>query len=255
MADLDGVWRVERRGGALPPMAGVTKVIEGASGETRLPGRIRMPFDVRGLTLRYRAPFAGLVDELERAGSGYDGRATFRGREFGQFAMRRIDVDEQLKGQLMKHLDEAHAMEQNVLRMLDGMISTTDDPEILDQLEHHKMETQRHADRMKSRLEAHGGEISTVRQATGILGALAKMPLDMVRREQAGRNARDAYATEHMEIASYELLTRIAQRAGDEETASAAREIIGDEEAMAEKIRQNWDKFTELSLKEEGITV
>ena len=33
--------------------------------------------------------------------------------------------------QLIKHIDEAHAMEQNVLRMLDGMISTTDDPEIL----------------------------------------------------------------------------------------------------------------------------
>ena len=30
--------------------------------------------------------------------------------------------------QLIKHLDEAHAMEQSVLRMLDGMISTTDDP-------------------------------------------------------------------------------------------------------------------------------
>lgn len=145
-------------------------------------------------------------------------------------------------------------MEQNVLRMLDGMISTTDDPEIIDQLEHHKMETQRHSDLMKKRLQAHDAAPSMVKQAGGILQALAKMPLDLVRGEKAGRNARDGYATEHLEIASYELLKRVAQKAGDEETATACDEIIKDERAMAKKIEENWDRFAELSLQEEGIT-
>ena len=81
----------------------------------------------------------------------------------------------QLKEQLIKHIDEAHAMEQNVLRMLDGMISTTDDPEILDALEHHKMQTQGHADRMAQRLEAHDAAPSTVKQLGGVIGALAKL--------------------------------------------------------------------------------
>ena len=157
--------------------------------------------------------------------------------------------------QLIKHLDEAHAMEQNVLRMLDGMIATTDDPEILDALEHHKLQTQGHADRMVQRLEAHDASPSTVKQIGGVIGALAKLPLDLVRGEKAGRNARDGYATEHLEIASYELLRRIAQKAGDEETATAALEIIEQERAMARLIEQNWDKFAELSLQEEGITV
>jgi ferritin-like metal-binding protein YciE len=146
-------------------------------------------------------------------------------------------------------------MEQNVVRMLDGMIATTDDPEILDSLEHHKLQTQGHADRMAARLEAHGASPSTVKQLGGVLGALAKMPLDLVRGEKAGRNARDAYATEHMEIASYELLRRVAQKAGDEETATAAQEIILEEKAMATVIEQNWDRFAELSLQEEGVTV
>ena len=162
---------------------------------------------------------------------------------------------DQLKAQLLKHIDEAHAMEQNVLRMLDGMISTTDDPEILDALEHHKLQTQNHADRMAERLEAHDVEPSTVKQIGGVLGALAKMPLDFVRGEKAGRNARDGYATEHLEIASYELLWRIAQKAGDEVTAQAAQEIIAEEQAMAALLEQNWDKFAELSLIEEGVTV
>ena len=94
-----------------------------------------------------------------------------------------------------------------------------------------------------------------VREATGILGALAKLPLDMVRGEKAGRNARDGYAAEHMEIAAYQLLERIAARAGDDETAEVARLNRADEEAMARKLDEHWDHFAELSLREEGAVV
>src|SRR5207237_9771408 len=114
---------------------------------------------------------------------------------------------------------------------------------------------QSHADRMQARREAHDATPAGVRQVTGIVAALAKMPLDLVRGEKAGRNARDSYATEHMEIATYELLTRIAQRAGDELTAEIAGEIIAEEKAMAKIISDNWDRFAELSLREEGVTV
>jgi len=51
------------------------------------------------------------------------------------------------------------------------------------------------------------------------------------------------------------LLERIAERAGDTETAEVARQNRADEEAMAKKIEGHWDKFAELSLKEEGVTV
>ena len=89
----------------------------------------------------------------------------------------------------------------------------------------------------------------------GIAGALMKSVVDMARPEKAGRNARDGYTTEHMEIAAYQLLERIAKRAGDEETAAAARDNLADEEAMAKKLDGHWDKFVELSLKEQGVTV
>jgi ferritin-like metal-binding protein YciE len=106
---------------------------------------------------------------------------------------------------------------------------------------------------MRQRLRAHDATPSMVRQAAGIAAALAKMPLDMIRGESAGRNARDAYATEHLEIASYELLARVAERAGDEETASIAREIIGEEREMASFIEDNWDLFAQSSLREAGV--
>jgi len=160
-----------------------------------------------------------------------------------------------LNDQLVKHIDEAIAMEENVKRMLDGMIQTTEDPGVIDLLEQHKVQTEQHSQRLRARLEAHGASPSMAREATGILGALAKLPVDMVRGEKAGRNARDGYATEHMEIASYQLLERIATRAGDEETAEVARLNRADEEAMARKLDEHWDHFAELSLREEGVTV
>jgi ferritin-like metal-binding protein YciE len=254
--ELDGVWDVKRTGGLLPPLLGVRKRIAGTRGTTRVGDLVGVPFDVVGLELHYRAPFDGFVDVLTPDGDGYSGRATFRGREFGRFILTRVPggAMSTVNEQLIKHLDEAHAMEQNVLRMLDAMISTTDDAELLRELEHHRVETEGHADRMRQRLQAHGASPSTVRQVGGIVGALAKMPLDMVRGEKAGRNARDGYATEHMEIASYELLKRVAQRANDQETVTACDEILEQERTMANAIAANWDKIADLSLREEGIT-
>jgi ferritin-like metal-binding protein YciE len=261
VSDLDGVWNVERTGGLLPPRLGVRKSIRGARGRTTL-GPVSAAFDVVGRELRYRSPLTGFVDVLEPHGDGWIGRALFQGREYGRFRLEPAKEEERmgsphssLHGQLVKHIDEAIAMEENVKRMLDGMIQTTDDPQVIDLLEHHKAETEEHSQRLRRRLEAHGGSPSLVREAGGILGALAKLPLDMVRGEKAGRNARDGYATEHMEIASYQLLERIAQRAGDEETAEVARRNRAEEEAMARKLDEHWDLFAEQSLREEGALV
>jgi hypothetical protein len=87
---LDGRWNVVRTGGLLPPMYGVEKRIRGDLGETRLGPFPGVPFRVVGLELRYRPPLAGFVDVLEPEGDGYRGRATFRGRDFGRFVLRRL---------------------------------------------------------------------------------------------------------------------------------------------------------------------
>ena len=256
MAELDGVWEVKRSGGALPPLVGVRKRIGGARGET-IVGPVRLPFRVDGRTLRYEPPLAALVDELEPDGEGrFRGRATLAGRDYATFELRRIHVPEtDLADELRRHLDEAVAMEQNVLRMLDGMIKTTDDPQLLDALEHHRVETDEHERLMRSRLEATGGSPSAVRELGGLVGALVKLPIDLVRGDKAGRNARDGYATEHMEIASYELLKRVALRADDAETVAACDSILAQERAMAQRIEEAWDAAVEQSLRDAGVPV
>ena len=90
MAELDGLWEVKRVGGALPPLVGVRKEISGTSGSTKVGPIACLPFDVVGTSLRYRPPFQAFVDVLEPAGDEFHGSATFRGREFGKFEMRRI---------------------------------------------------------------------------------------------------------------------------------------------------------------------
>jgi ferritin-like metal-binding protein YciE len=125
--------------------------------------------------------------------------------------------------------------------MLDGLIRSATDQELVDRLRQHKVETLRHESLMRGRLEAHGAQPSMVRQAAGMLEAFLKMPLDLLRGERTGRAARDVYVTEHLEIASYELLRRVAERAGDEETARACLDILDEERKMAAFVEERWD--------------
>jgi ferritin-like metal-binding protein YciE len=75
----------------------------------------------------------------------------------------------------------------------------------------------------------------------------------MVGSDTAGRLARDGYVQEHTEVAAYELLSRVAERAGDTETAAVGREILENERQTAEKIAASWDHAAELSLGKPGV--
>jgi ferritin-like metal-binding protein YciE len=159
-----------------------------------------------------------------------------------------------LNDKVVEYLQDAHAMEQQVMRMLDSMISTTRDPEIRSMLEHHHEETVEHEERLSNRLNQLEKGTAQMKQTAAMMAARGKGLLDAMRGDKPGRNARDGYVTEHLEIAAYELLERIAMKAGDTDTADIAKKNCLDEREMARKLEANWDKFVEQTLSEEGIT-
>jgi ferritin-like metal-binding protein YciE len=161
----------------------------------------------------------------------------------------------ELEEKVVDYVQDAHAMEDNIVLMLNSMIMSTSDRSTQRVLQRHLEETRQHAQRLHERLQALG-EGSSVRKETQNLPAtLLKGMVDQVRTDKAGKNARDGFVTEHLEIAAYELLERMADRAGDKETAAVARRNRRDEEAMARRIESNWDKVVDLSLAEAGIKV
>jgi ferritin-like metal-binding protein YciE len=161
--------------------------------------------------------------------------------------------DQKLQRKLVDHVQDAHAMEQTVSTMLDSMIATTEDPEITEMLKQHKQQTQEHERRQSERLDAMGAGTSATKSVGGLGAALFKGVGDLARTDKPAKNARDGFMTEHMKIAAYELLERLAKKAGDEQTAAVARKNRADEQAMAKKIESNWDKVLDLTLATPGL--
>src|SRR3954469_4867197 len=55
-----------------------------------------------------------------------------------------------------------------------------------------------------------------------------------------------------MELAAYEILSRVAERAHDEETVSMAKDIAEQESTMAARLSDNWDRAVEASIAANG---
>lgn len=160
--------------------------------------------------------------------------------------------NEALRGRLVEYVQDVHAMEGNIVLMLDSLILTMRDEELREMFRVHREETRRQQERLRGRLESLRGLgfASLGKDVSAIAFAQAKGIFDVFRSDKPVQNARDAFVTEHLEIASYEILERMAVRAGDEETAGVARENRAEEQAMAGRIAEHWDRFVDLALVE-----
>lgn len=156
--------------------------------------------------------------------------------------------------QLIDYIEDTHALEQHVNVALGALMKMAPDlPELQEPLEHHKQETEQHIERLEERLKAYGRSPSKVKDAGMIFGAAGLGAISAIRKDNAGKAARDGYTAEHLEIASYELLERMAERAGDTQTAEVARRNRAEEEAMARTIAERWDLALDASLEQEGL--
>jgi len=157
---------------------------------------------------------------------------------------------------IVQYLNEAQSTEDGLVRVLQSQIAMTPQGSYRKGLEKHLGDTRRHAERLRQRrdeLDGGGNRLKAgVGAAESVVGqvlAVAKTPLDLVRgnggEEKVLKNAKDACATEALEIATYTALERLARSVGDQTTADLAASIRADEEKMLERILREIPKLTE----------
>jgi len=150
--------------------------------------------------------------------------------------------------QLRKYLEDAHAIEEQAIALLERAPKIVGDAALAAVFEDHLVETRDHAERIRERLRALGADASTWKDAALRLGALEWGAFFRAHPDTPGKLAAFAYAFEHLEIGGYEQLRRVAERAGDDETAATAIGILGEERAAAERIAEQFADAAAASL-------
>ena len=157
---------------------------------------------------------------------------------------------------IVQYLGEAHASEHALVRVLQSQIAMTPTGSYRSALDKHLDETRRHAERVGDRLKALDHDSNPLSAVAGfaqdVVGqavALGKTPLDLLRgsggEEKILKNAKDACATEALEIATYTAIERLARSVGDDETAELAKSILADEERMLQRILREIPRLTD----------
>jgi ferritin-like metal-binding protein YciE len=157
-----------------------------------------------------------------------------------------------LTEQLIKYLTDAHSIEEQALAQLRMAPRMAGDRELADAFRDHLTETEGQERRIRERLEAHDATPSKVKDVVMQAGGVGFALFAKFQPDTPGKLTAHAYSYEHLELASYELLLRVAERAGDEETAAVAREIREQERAMGERLALSFDRAAQASLAGKG---
>src|SRR5215212_6635456 len=163
---------------------------------------------------------------------------------------------------ILQYLEEAHASEVGLVRVLQSQIAMTPRGSYRSGLETHLRETRSHAERLRDRMRELGRGFNPLQAGLGLAEtvaaqalALGKTPIDLLRgsggEEKVLKNAKDAAATEALEIATYTAIERLASSVGDTETAKLAASIRADEEKMLAKVLREIPKLTDAVVRAE----
>jgi ferritin-like metal-binding protein YciE len=143
-------------------------------------------------------------------------------------------------------LNDAHALELNLAQVLEHRVKDTQDhPQMQARVQQHLQETRRHAELVKSCIERLGGSTSTVKSAMGQIGGLFQGVSTGMAKDEMVKNALGDYASEQLEIASYQSLIAGAEALGDRETARICQQVLGEEEDMADFLAQHIPMITQ----------
>jgi ferritin-like metal-binding protein YciE len=169
-------------------------------------------------------------------------------------SLRELGADERPDQQLNRYLADAHAIERQASQLLQKGPKLAGAAELAAAFKDHLEETEAHSKLIEQRLKARDSSPSMLKDAALRLGGLNLGMFFKAQVDTPAKLAGFAYAFEHLEIAAYELLKRVAARAGDEETISAAEKILLQERNAAGRVHSLFDYALDASLHEAGVT-
>lgn len=155
-----------------------------------------------------------------------------------------------LNEQLIKYLTDAHSIERQALIQMKVAPGMAGDPQISAAFEQHLVETENHQRLVDDRLRALGASPSKIKDIAGALTGQGFALFAKLQPDTPGKLVAHAFSYEHMELAAYDLLARVADRAGDVDTAALARQIEEQERTMAGRLEGLYDEAVETSLRE-----
>jgi ferritin-like metal-binding protein YciE len=158
--------------------------------------------------------------------------------------MASSDLDEQLD----KYLADAHSIEEQALAQLRTAPDIARDPSLSEAFAQHLIETERHEQLVRERLEARGASPSRLKDLAMAVGGKGFVLFARSQPDTPGKLTFHAYSYEALEQGSYEMLARVAVRAGDQETAAVAHEILAEEYAMGDRLAERFDRAVAASL-------
>ncbi len=159
-----------------------------------------------------------------------------------------------VRDQLVKYLTDVHSSEENALAQLKTGAQSAGEPRLAEAFRDHLAETEEHERLVSERLEAHGAAASTLKDLAQKGAAMATGSLAKAAPDTTGKLAIQAYAFEHLEIASYRMLRIVAEQAGDHETVQVAARILAEEEAAAAKLESLLEPVAAYDLEQLGVT-
>jgi ferritin-like metal-binding protein YciE len=155
-----------------------------------------------------------------------------------------------LDEQLTAYLSDAHALEEQALPQMRAAPDLAGDPRLSAIFREHLAETEGHEELTRARLEARGGSPAKLKEAVFKAGGFAFVLFARTQPDTTGKLVAHTLSYEHLELAAYELLMRVAERAGDVETVRVAEAIRDQERAMSDRLEANLDGAVEASLRE-----
>ncbi|HKH41300.1 MAG TPA: DUF892 family protein [Solirubrobacterales bacterium] len=158
--------------------------------------------------------------------------------------------DRTIQEQIVKYLADIHSIEEQALVQMKIAPKIAGDATLEAIFERHLGETEDQKRRVDERLEALGGSASKLKDLAGGATAPAFALFAKLQPDTPGKLVAHAFSYEHMELAAYELLSRLAERANDKQTAELAKDIGGQENEMARRLSDNWDVAVNASLRD-----